>query len=96
MAANERRAQSIKIGFLHIPKAAVMSFHQAMASNFLQADISPLRHDSQYKDVNFLELLDTHSFSSGHINFDTFQKLQVEKLVSIVRDPIERVVSVYN
>ncbi|WP_321342317.1 sulfotransferase family 2 domain-containing protein [Breoghania sp.] len=86
----------MKIGFLHIPKAAGMSFHDALAANFPQSEICPLRHDGQYKDADFSALSSKYNFFSGHINFDTFQKLEVEKLISIVRDPIDRIVSVYN
>lgn len=86
----------MKIGFLHIPKAAGTSFHQAVGSNFQPAEVCPLRHDSQYAGVDLSELSDNYKFFSGHINFDTFQKLGVKNLIAIIRDPVSRVISIYN
>lgn len=88
--------------FLHIPKTAGSTFHTILGERY-SATVTKNLFGSRYEDLeikNFIELTDTHKSKikllKGHMPFGLHKYLPgTSKYISILRDPIERVISQY-
>lgn len=85
----------MKLGFMHIPKCAGTSVRIALQNNFPWQSCSPLRFPYQLNAEN-QEHIDGKSFFAAHWGFDEFEKQKCDVIVTILRDPLDRLISLYN
>lgn len=81
--------------FLHIPKTAGQTIHNAMSAMFGAARTSPVRVHSQAGD-GAAQLPPGYAFYSGHIDWTALESLPSPRFVfTVLRDPRERIASFY-
>ena len=83
-----------KLFFLHIPKTGGMTLHAMLAKHFRPEKICPERHFEAAlvppSEVN------RYDFFSAHTSYDLFLRLpKPARVVTLLRDPIERTISDY-
>lgn len=80
-----------KIVHLHVPKTAGTALRSAF-QNYFGKSIRTFTefHEDKYKDINPQDF----DFFSGHFGYETANRLDGD-IVTVLRDPIERVVSIY-
>ncbi|MCX8158655.1 MAG: sulfotransferase family protein, partial [Candidatus Diapherotrites archaeon] len=83
------------IAFIHIPKTAGSSLHYLFKEKFGAEKVSPLFNDLHLLPISFTYLYDV---IFGHMDYEiaklTIQRKDV-KLITFLRDPIKRLISVY-
>ncbi|WP_339769314.1 sulfotransferase family 2 domain-containing protein [uncultured Paraglaciecola sp.] len=82
--------------FMHIPKCAGTTLHNALIGNFSRSLICEERHNGL---ANFSRnSLLKYQFFSGHFDYQSIIDLPHENknIVTILRDPYDRLVSLYN
>ena len=83
-----------RIVFLHIPKTGGTSLHSMLKSNFREPEIFPDRYDAVLN--TSLHRLLTYRYFSGHFDFLAAASIPgIKKLVTMLRDPVSRVLSHY-
>lgn len=101
VAAMAARPAKPTILFMHIPKTAGTAFREAMAVNFVQAEIAylyPTPPGFLVSDLRELPLEQRRSYRAviGHFQYGMHEALpQHSEYITIVRDPIARVLSQY-
>jgi len=84
------RTEAAKVGFIHVPKTAGSSLNTIIKS--LNSD--SFRLVSVHDFANFPDLLATIRFLSGHVPYFMYKWEAVERrLATVLRDPIDRVIS---
>jgi hypothetical protein len=85
-----------RICLIHIPKTAGTSITSVIAKSFKREDICPGRTMLDYKDKGEEELA-KYKFYKGHIYYEfAIEKLPKDtKFVTVLREPVERVISLY-
>lgn len=82
------------IVFLHIPKTAGQTVHNAIASKFKPDDISPIRVHTQARGGR--QMPPGYKFYSGHLDWTELTELPSRRFTfTILRDPKERIASFY-
>ena len=85
----------MKLIFLHIPKTAGQSIHEALVKSFGSANVCPARNNDQLNSMTITELNRFKVFS-GHFDWVTFDCLHGPKYVfTVLREPQERILSFY-
>lgn len=85
----------MKIFFLHIPKTAGQSVHQALIGSFGNKKVCPARVNDQLRQYSLAEL-DKYTVFSGHLDWRILDCLSGKKYVfTILREPLERILSFY-
>lgn len=84
-----------KLVFLHIPKTAGQSVHNALAAVVGAEDVSPIRVHTQATQGQS-QYPSGYRLYSGHLDWDTLYNVPNPRFVfSILRDPRERIASFY-
>ncbi len=85
-----------RICFIHIPKTAGTSMTSVITQSFSPAEICPGRTMLDYKNKTAQEL-EQYQLYKGHIYYEfAIQNLPANtKYITVLREPIERVVSLY-
>jgi Sulfotransferase family len=84
-----------KVVFLHIPKTAGTSFHLLLTQYFGEQETCPIRN-RQLDQVGD-SLLSSYRLFSGHYFFNQIERIPApRKLVTILREPRNRLISLYN
>ncbi|MBX9750115.1 MAG: hypothetical protein K5Q68_10915 [Roseococcus sp.] len=94
MKDRPNRAAAPRLVFLHLPRTGGTTLHQAWSLTFRLAEICPERfarlHEYRPEEIA------AYRFFSGHFRFDQFWSIpQPRFLVTVLRDPIERVLSLF-
>ena len=88
-------AQTAPIVFLHIPKTAGQTIHNALARAVGKDHVSPIRTHTQAQG-GAPQMPAGHAFYSGHIDWTELETLPGDPFVfSVLRDPRERIASFY-
>ena len=82
------------IVFLHIPKTAGQTIHNALQSAVGAANVSPVRTHTQAKTCA-AQMPAGYALYSGHIDWVALQSLPNPFTFSVLRDPRERIASFY-
>jgi len=89
-----------KIIFIHIPKAAGTSFKAMVDKNYDKEKIFPYSDLSQFDVKDIPKYLEQYDVFMGHFNYQIFPKYAKKdmgfKMITFLRDPIERVYSEYH
>ncbi len=81
--------------FLHIPKTAGQTVHNALSDMFGRDRTSPVRVHSQVAD-EARQFPTGYAFYSGHLDWTTLERLPNPRFVfTVLRDPRERIASFY-
>lgn len=84
----------MKLLFLHLPKTAGQSIHSELVRNF-PGEVAPLRTNADFPKHTTTELARYRVFS-GHLDWDRLDFVaQPRIVVTVLRDPLERIVSFY-
>jgi hypothetical protein len=89
----------VKVGFMHIPKTAGTTFRHILEKNFLSRPHLYLYHndDADLFRTFDLERKQRWDLVAGHVPFDFLADLAPHfTLISFVRDPLSRMISLYN
>ena len=85
----------MKLIFLHIPKTAGQSIHEALLKSYGSANVCPARNNNQLNSMTMAELNRFKVFS-GHFNWVSLDCLHGPKYVfTVLREPQERILSFY-
>jgi len=80
-----------RIIFMHIPKTGGTALHSAFLRAFAGTrQVFPYRFEFQFDGVEPAE----HDFYSGHIGYDVAARIG-GRTITVLRDPVDRVLSVY-
>lgn len=88
-------AGAVKIFFLHIPKTAGQSVHNALVNGFGAESVCPARVNEQLLMMTISQL-NSYRIFSGHFDWTLLDCVQGPKYVfTILREPMDRILSFY-
>lgn len=91
----DQNHQKPPIVFLHIPKTAGQSVHNALSRAVGADHVSPIRVHTQAQD-GAAQFPDGYRLYSGHLDWTALDRIPTPRFVfSILRDPRERIASFY-
>ena len=94
--SRDDRSEPVKrLIFLHIPKTAGQSVHQALQRSFGKEAVAPVRINGHLRQFSERDLLG-YTVYSGHLDWNRFDFLpEPKRYVTVLRDPLERICSLY-
>jgi hypothetical protein len=85
----------VKIVFLHIPKTAGQSVHEALVAAYGAEAVCPARVNEQLYELS-IEQLNRYRVVSGHLDWSRLDCIQGPKFVfTVLREPRDRILSFY-
>ena len=84
------------IVFLHIPKTAGQTIHNALAAMVGRKHVSPIRTHTQAQGAQARQMPEGYALYSGHIDWTELDRLPKGRFTfTVLRDPRERIASFY-